>query len=159
MKTNKWLRITLMTLLALVAVGSAALAGYRVGVSQNPQVVQQLMQWRALRYSRVLPPQALAPAAPQADGQIQPQQQTQVVPQEWKPRVPGFNPRGFDQRAPRARFDRRDRFFPFPNLLTLALLAAVIWLSYQYAKASGWKLVRETPQSAAPAEPQEPPTA
>lgn len=159
MKTNKWLRITLTALLTLVVLGATAFAGYRLGISQNPQVIQQIMQWRALRYSRMVPfvPQA-------ADGsQVSPQAQQGNAPQQnpngwtYNPHAPGFNPRGgFDGGfSPRARFDRRDDFgrggfFPFPNLLTLALLAALIWLGYKYAKNSGWKIVRETPQGAAP---------
>lgn len=162
MKTNKWLRIALTALLTLIVLGGVAFAGYRVGVTQNPQVVQQWMQWRALRSSRLLPPalpQGNAPAAPQTtDGQqAQPQQQGVAPlpqnPKNWKmnPRAERFDPRDkFND-----RFDRRDGFFPFPNLLTLILLAALLWLGYKYAKSSGWKLVRETPQNLPPASAQD----
>lgn len=148
MKT--WLKVTLAVILALVVLAGAGAAGYRLGLSQNPEVLKQLAELRAQRYSqmqKVTPPQALSQ-----------QGQNNDAPKQF------VNPRGqgFD---PHSRFDRRPDFwsgmffFPLLGLIKWAALGALVWFGYRYVKNSGWKLVREgqpaqTGVTSAPAEEQ-----
>ncbi len=133
---NKWLKITLIALLTLAVLSGVALAGYRLGLTQNPEVIQKLADLRAQRLE-----------------QFQKQFEN-GLPGKGLGR--GNNPHGF---APGlTREFKRGRggfsfFSPLWGLIKLALLGALLWFGYQYAKNSGWKLVKETPPAApAPAQ-------
>jgi predicted negative regulator of RcsB-dependent stress response len=134
MKTKKWLWITLVSILTLVILAGVGAAGYRLGLTQNPAVIQQLADLRAQRLSQL--PNQGANQMPKGNGNgISPQEQ-------------GFNPHSnFDRGNDRGRgFDRRDGFAsPLFGLIHLIILGALVWFGYKYIKNSGWKLVREVP--------------
>jgi hypothetical protein len=133
MKTKKWLWVTLVSILTLVVLTGVAAAGYRLGLSQNPAVIQQFAQMRAQRFSQ-FQNQSGKPVNPQGQGNAPqqnqnnnsapaPQQNAQGqgnVPQQFPPNGmmnPGWQ-QGFDQRGnfnqgfdPRSNFNRGfDRF-------------------------------------------------
>lgn len=157
---NKWLKITLISLLTLVVLLGVGAAGYRLGLTQNPEVIQKLADLRAQRYAQ------WQQAAPQQQQQQNgaTQQGQDALPQQPQRLDGKINPHGqIDPRGdfnrnydPRAQFDRRDggrdRSFgvPFFGLLQWIILGAAIWFGYKYVKNSGWKLVREVPQPAPP---------
>ena len=142
MKTKKWLWITLSVLLTLVVLAGVGAAGYRLGLTQNPAFIKQMAELRAQRQPKI---EKQKPGQP-------PQQNDQA----FDPRMQGVNPqndfgRGFD-RGYEHGFDRgHDRGrgeSPLFGLLHLIVIGALLWFAYKYAKNSGWKLVRETPQPA-----------
>jgi hypothetical protein len=135
MKTKKWLWIALASILTLVVLAGVGAAGYRLGLTQNPAVIQQFAELRAQRAE-----------------QFQKQNAGQLPQQNDKT----FDPRSGDGRGfdPHSKFDRRDDRgrggSPFFGFFHLIVLGALLWFGYRYAKNSGWKLVRETPQPAPP---------
>lgn len=143
MKTKKWLKVTLIVLLALVALGAAAGVGFRVGVMQSGNIAQRINA-RA-QGANQLPNGKTVTIDPQA-------------PNGWmmNPHGQGFDPRNnpgreFDQRGgPNRGFDRGRGEFGSPlfDLFHLIILGALLWFGYKYVKNSGWKLVREAKPAA-----------
>ncbi len=114
MKTKKWLWITLSTLLGLVLLAGAAMAGFRYGVTQSDAFVK-------MQETRM---QQKLEEAPKVDGK----------------NAAGFDPHAkFDRGYGRGR----GGFSPLFGLVHLVILGALIWFGYKYAKNSGWRITRE----------------
>ena len=135
MKTKKWLWITLISILTLIVLAGVGLAGYRVGLTQNPAVIKQLAELRAQRAEQF---------QRQNPGQLPQWNDKAADPRDH------FNQRYDPRIQSNRRFDRgrdfaeRGRFSPLLGLLHLIILGALFWFGYKWIKNSGWKLVRET---------------
>jgi hypothetical protein len=136
MKTRKWIWWTLTTILTIVVLGFTGMAGYRVGLMQGTRVAQTVLQSRnadgkATTGQWQMPPQMRGPGG-NTFGNFHGQDFG---------RGQSFDGRNFN------RFDRRvgfPFFAPLFGLLSLAVLALLIWLGYKFAKNSGWRLTRVT---------------
>lgn len=149
MKTKKWLWITLITILTIVALVGVGFAGYRLGLTQNPAVIKQLAELRTQRFNQMQKQNNQAPNANIPQGK--------APYQMWNgqnPRMQGFDQRGnfqrgFDPRFESGRgFDRGHRsgfFSPLFGLVHLVILGALLWFGYKFIKNSGWKLVKVSP--------------
>jgi hypothetical protein len=154
MKTKKWLWITLASILTLVVLTGVAAAGYRLGLTQNPEFIKQMAELRAQRVSQFQKPaQNLAPQqnVPQGQNQQQGVPQGQMPAQGFSPRDDfgrGFDPHSNFERGSDRGFDGRDDFIsPLFGLIRLAVLAALVWFGYKYVQNSGWKLVKVAPNT------------
>ena len=140
MKTKKWLWGILITLLTIVVLAGAGFAGYRLGLTQNPAVIKQLVELRAQKFNQM---------QDQTGKALNPQQNPYNG--AYNPHIRGFDQRGnyaqgFDQRSQFNRRDNRGRdgfASPLFGLVHLIILGALLWLVYKFVKNSGWKLVRE----------------
>jgi hypothetical protein len=147
MKNRKWLTYTLGTLLTLVVLAAVALAGFRIGMTQNPSFTRPAF---ARGFNGA--PQAMQRNFQDNGGP----QVTQGNPHDngWTKMQGNPQNRGFDTRGNNRGNDRRGGmsfFSPILGLIRLVVLGLLLWLGYTLVKKSGWRLTRVQEAVPAPA--------
>lgn len=121
---KKWLKYTLGILLTLIALAAVGLAGYKTGRMQSVSLIRKEFL-------------ANAPAMQNLPNHNQGPQGNAPMP-ERRDEMKQHGNRGFEHK--RGGFSIFPAFF---GLIQALILGAVVWLGYQIAQRSGWKLVRE----------------